>query len=176
MRKTILYIAMSLDGYIADENNSVDFLHGEDPKLDNLTSYDNFIKTVDTVIIGYKTYSKIANELSINMWPYENLKSYVITHKKLTSDHNIEFVDSKVCRLIQKLRKQDGKDIFICGGSDIINQLLVEKMIDKFVISVIPTIIGRGLKLFNGNYQKQNLKLLSISSNNSIAELVYQKI
>ena len=59
MRKTVLYIAMSLDGYIADENGKVDWLDGENEEIESEDSYVRFIKRVDIVVMGWNTYYQV---------------------------------------------------------------------------------------------------------------------
>ena len=75
MRKTALYIGMSLDGYIADSHGGVSWMTGQDESAENGDSYENFIKTVDTVIMGWNTYHQITTELSAGEWVYEGLTS-----------------------------------------------------------------------------------------------------
>lgn len=83
MRNVVLFIAMSLDGYIADGNGRVDWLMGQDEDAETADSYMDFVKTIDTVIMGWKTYHQVTTELSPGEWVYENLQSYVITHRGL---------------------------------------------------------------------------------------------
>ena len=85
MRKIILFIASSLDGYIARENGDIDWL----PETGS-SGYDDFIKSVDTVVMGKKTYDQV---LTFGGYPYKDKKSYVFTrNKNLTKDEDIEFV------------------------------------------------------------------------------------
>ncbi len=77
MRKIVLFIAMSLDGYIADINGKVDWLAGQDSDVENDDSYADFVKNIDTVIMGWTTYHQIVTELSPGQWVYDNLQSYV---------------------------------------------------------------------------------------------------
>ena len=78
-RKVILYITASLDGYIARKDGSIDWLSGDgsDPNIDN--GYSAFCKTVDTIIMGSKTYEQIIHELSPNMWIYDGMQCFVAT-------------------------------------------------------------------------------------------------
>ncbi len=94
MCKVILYIAMSLDGYIADRDGGVAWLDGDGSDCGHPGSYPDFIQTVDTVVLGYRTYHQIISELSPENWVYRGLKSYVFTHRKLLSTEEILFTDS----------------------------------------------------------------------------------
>lgn len=83
MRSTILYIAMSLDGYIADTNGSVDWLAGDGSAPDTNAEDAAFFQSIDTIILGRRTYDQITTELSPEAWPYEPFMTYVITHRPL---------------------------------------------------------------------------------------------
>ncbi len=133
MRKTILYIAMSLDGYIADKNGSVDWLTGQDTDGENVDTYSEFVKDIDTVVMGWKTYAQVITELSPGKWPYENLTSYIITHRNEKPAEKIRFVREDPCELIMRLRKMQGKNIWICGGAGIIQPLIKGNLIDEIL-------------------------------------------
>lgn len=81
-RKVILYIAISLDGFIADINGEIDWLGGQDSSYKGDYGYSNFLKNIDTVIMGMNTYKQIVKKLSPDKWPYSDIKSYVFTNKK----------------------------------------------------------------------------------------------
>jgi Dihydrofolate reductase len=173
MRKIILYIAMSIDGYIADTNGGVSWLNGDGSDVTNEGSYGEFISTIDTVILGYKTYHQLITELSPDTWVYPDKMSYVITHKKLEDKENILFTDD-LLSLIAKLKEQDGKDIWICGGASIVNQLIGLNMIDRFYITLIPSILGSGIRLFETFEKEILLKLISTRCYNGMTDLVYE--
>lgn len=175
MRKIVLFIAMSLDGYIADTSGKVDWLAGQDNDVESDDSYADFVKSVDTVIMGWTTYHQIVEELSPGQWVYDNLQSYVITHRNFMSDSNVIFVSEDPCTLVNRLKEKDGKDIWICGGADIVHQLMQNNLIDKYHISIIPTILGNGIRLFDMIDKKIDLRFISSKSSNGIIELVYQK-
>ena len=172
MRKAILYIAMSLDGYIADQNGGVSWLVGDGSDSGHPGSYPDFIQTVDTVVLGYRTYHQIVSELSPENWVYHGLKSYVLTHRKLASTEEISFTDQSPADLVSKLKNDSGSGIWICGGADVVNQLLESRLIDEFFISVIPTVLGGGVRLFTAE-RPMDLSLLSVLHYNGIVELRY---
>lgn len=175
MRKTVLYIAMSLDGYIADQNGGVGWLSGDGSEEGHPGSYSAFAETIDIVILGYNTYYQIITELSPDEWVYADKKSYVITHKKPEVSENIIFTEKALDELIAELKKEDGRDIWICGGASIVNQLIDLDLIDRFCVTVIPTILGSGIPLFNRHEKETRLKLLQTQSYNGMIDLVYEK-
>ena len=173
MRKVILYIAMSLDGYIADRKGNVNWLAGQDDAGEQIDTYGAFINEVDTVVMGWNTYRQITTELSPEEWPYQGLTTYVIPHRRQPSSADIRFVQEEPCSLVRRLREEQGRAIWICGGSRIIQPLVQEDLLDVYHISVIPTILGAGLPLFAEISQKIKLKLRSTQVYNGIVESVY---
>lgn len=173
MRKVVLFIAMSLDGYIADENGKVDWLVGENPETEAVDTYSEFIKNVDTVIMGWNTYHQVVTELSPDEWIYKDLQSYVITHRKLNNTDNVNFTDESPSEIVKKLKLQEGKDIWVCGGATIIHQLIEENLIDEYYITLIPTLLGKGIRLFKNSNQEIKLKLIKTQSYNGMTDLVY---
>lgn len=174
MRKVILYIAMSLDGYIADDAGGVDWLSaqpdGEDPD-----SYPEFIRNIDTVLMGFRTYHQIVTELSPDAWVYDDLTSYVLTHRTLPSSENIIFTEKNPDTLLSGLKAQPGKDIWICGGSKIVSQCVLADCIDEYYISILPVILGSGIPLFQKGLPTRHLKLLETKSRNGITKVRYAR-
>lgn len=156
-RQAILYIASTLDGYIATENDDISFLSiVETPGEDY--GYADFIKTIDTVIMGRKTYDKVLT--FGGDFPHRDKKCYVISRTKKGSDKNVEFYNGDLKKLIDDIRKKEGKNIFIDGGAELVFELMKENLIDKFIISIIPYLLGRGKQLFKPGRPSQNIKLI----------------
>ncbi|MGL4949466.1 MAG: dihydrofolate reductase family protein [Anaeroplasmataceae bacterium] len=172
MRKVVLYIAVSLDGFIADKNEGVSWIAGDNSDPSNQGSYNDFSNTIDTVILGYKTYNQIITELSVDKWIYDDKKTYVLTSKNITDKHNIYFKNNLI-KLINDLKQDNGKNVWICGGASIVNQLRDYNLIDQYIITVVPTILGEGIKLFENKNYSLNLKLVSTKSYNGFVDLVY---
>lgn len=175
MRKVVLYIAVSLDGYIADGRGNVNWLNGQDSAVENADTYSSFIKDIDTVVMGWKTYHQVATELSPDEWVYASLTSYIITHRELPSEENIKFVQDDPCAIVQKLKQEPGRGIWICGGASVVQPLVKADMIDEYYISIIPTILGSGIRLWGETEREVKLKLTRTQSYNGITELVYNR-
>ncbi len=173
MRKVKVYIAMSLDGFIASNDGGVDWLKGDGSDPNNMGSYPHFISEVDTVILGYKTYEQITTQLAKDNWPYAEQTTYVITSKNLVDTNNIKFSNDLI-NLITNLKQEEGKTIWICGGASIVRQLLNSHLVDELCVSIIPTVLGSGISLFKELETNLNLHLISSENYNGITDLNYR--
>lgn len=174
MRKVILFIAISLDGYIADSHGSVEWLNGQGNDNENVDTYSVFVKEIDTILMGWNTYHQIVTELSPTKWVYDNFTTYVITHNKNQSTEKIRFTAENPVQLLKNLKSNDGKDIWICGGANLVGQLMRAELIDQYYISVIPILLGKGIRLFQELENEQKLFLIKAKHYNGIVELIYE--
>ena len=174
MKKISLFIAMSLDGYIADSKGGVDWLAGQGND-NNIDSYSEFVKDIDTVIMGWNTYYQIAAELSPKEWVYNGFTTYVVTHNPKISSDKIHFTNKNPVELLNKLREENGKGIWICGGANLIQQLVREDIIDCYYITIVPTILGSGIRLFGNADHEIKMRLLKTQSYNGMTDLIYIK-
>lgn len=112
-RKVVLYIAQSLEGFIARADGDIGWLSAVEREGEDY-GYSEFIETVNTVIMGRKTYEKV---LSFGIeFPHREKKCYVLTKTKRDSDGNVQFYSGDAAELIRSIRNGEGKDIFIDGG------------------------------------------------------------
>lgn len=175
MRKVIVYIAVSLDGYIADDAGGVDWLGGTDPDYQGDYGYADFAASVDTVVMGGRTYRQVTEELSPGQWVYEGMTTYVVTHRTLPDQETIRFVNGPAVPLVKRLRRQPGGDIWICGGADIVGQLLEADLIDEYRLSIMPLLLGSGLRLFPKG-KPHALRLIASREENGVLLCTYQRI
>jgi dihydrofolate reductase len=172
-RQVILYIAMSLDGYIAKENSDISFLSVVDSPPEDY-GYSDFIKTVDTVIMGRKTYDKVLT-FGID-FPHRGRKCYVLSRSKKGQDENVEFYNGDIGELIANIRETNGLNIFIDGGAELVFELMKQNLIDRYILSVIPIFIGGGISLFKPGRMEQNLRLIrSVTFPTGLVQLWYEK-
>jgi len=173
-RKVILYIASSLDGYIAKPNDDLSFLSiveeaGQD------YGYNDFLKTIDTVILGRKTYDWVMTQVA--EFPHNDKDTYVITRTPKPEIGKTKFYTGNLIELVDKLKHEAGKNIFIDGGAEIANGLLMENLIDEFIISIIPVLLGEGVKLFSDGRPEMQLKLISSEKyRKGLVQLHYERI
>ena len=162
---------MSLDGYISADGDNLDFLElgskfGED------YGYDEFIKSVDTVIIGKRTYDWVMNK--VDKFPHEDKETYIITHQNIPNQGNINFYNGNIKELVENLKMKQGKNIFCDGGAQIVNELLKHSLIDEFNLFVFPVLLGNGIKLFQDGRPNLELKLQKIKKYKSgVLEICY---
>jgi dihydrofolate reductase len=160
-RKVILYIATSLDGYIAKPNDDLSFLSIVEQEGQDY-GYADFVKTVDTVIVGRKTYDKVTS-MGFD-FPHADKDAYIITRTPRPTVGSVKFYTGDLKTLVGKLKTESGKNIFCDGGAEMVNELLKDNLIDEFIISVIPILVGNGTKLFKDNRPEQKLELVSVKS------------
>lgn len=148
---------MSLDGFIATKDGSVKWLDkfnssGED------VGYNDFIKPIDIVIMGDTTYQQI---LGFDCdYPYNDQKGYVFSNKKTGNDKNVTFVSGDVKELVNKLEG----NIWLVGGTNIVNQFIKSNLIDQFIIFTMPVLLGEGIRLFEETNSELPLKLTKTKS------------
>lgn len=177
MRKIKLYIAASIDGYIAGLDGDMDWLSGYPITPESNYGYDKFFNSVDSVIIGGKSFRDILNMDVI--YPYKDKTSYVITRNRVshTSIENVQFLSNDIIETIDSLKKKQGKDIWLVGGGEIVSMLLESNLVDEMIITYIPKILGDGIPLFPKMKIESNWKLLNSQSyNNSVLFIEYQRI
>lgn len=171
-RKVIVYIATSLDGYIATEDDSLDWLFKIEGEGDN--GYSEFYDSIDTIILGRRTYEWIMR-VEKEIFPYKNKKCYVFTKSRYESNDNVEFVNDDIVEFIDVLQNTDGKNIWVVGGGDLLYYFVKENLVDEFIINIAPTIIGTGIPLFWKQNIEIELELINIRRFNQFAELHYRR-
>ena len=176
MRKTSLFIAMSLDGYIAKPNDDLSFLklvekEGED------YGYAEFTEQIDTIIIGRRTYDYVINEIGPSHYDNGKRDVYVITRTERPQVGRTSFYTGNIADLVEQLKSEKGKNIYCDGGAEIINELLKHDLIDEFVISVIPVLLGNGTRLFKDGRPEQAIEFQTAKTfDTGLTQLHYKRI
>ena len=161
MAKIALYIATSLDGYIARPDGGIDWLSiveraGED------YGYAAFYESVDAVLMGSKTYELC---LGFSAWPYPGKKAFVFTQRRLKSDRDdVIFVSPDVRKALTEFETQGLKNLWLVGGGALTGAFLQQGLIDEFIISVVPIFLGDGIRLFPAPGAEARLELVGSTS------------
>ena len=174
MRTATLMIAMSLDGYIADRQRSVAWLPEE--QEEGSGSYEDFIRGIDTVVMARNTYHQVVTELSPGRWPYAGLECWVATHRNVPPRPGIRFFSGDLARQVRELKGQEGRGIWICGGAGVARQMLEADLVDCLDISVVPVLLGGGVRLFSESERPMPLQLqAAAAAAGGMARLVFRR-
>jgi dihydrofolate reductase len=170
MRKVKLFIASSLDCYIARQDGGIDWLFTDDDY-----GYTKFYDSIDTIIVGRKSYDQ---SLTSDDYPYKGKSVYVFTRKKIRKNNNeqdVEYIDTNIQDFVTSLTQSIGKDIWLIGGGEIVSVLLNAGLVDEIILSIHPIILGTGIPLLRDIQKEVNLKLEnSLSFDSGLTQLYYK--
>ena len=175
MRKLSLFIATSLDGYIAKPNDDLSFLklvekEGED------YGYAEFTANIDTIILGRRTYDWVLREIGTSHYDNGERNVYVITRTERQSVGKTKFYTGNLTELVQQLKSENGKNIYCDGGAEIVNELLISDLIDEFIVSIVPVLVGNGIRLFKDGRPEQQLELVNTKAfDTGLIQLHYKR-
>jgi dihydrofolate reductase len=147
-----VFIATSLDCYIARVNGAIDWLSIVHP-VDEAHGYQAFMASVDAIVLGRGTYDTV---LASDQWPYTGKRVIVMTRRPAEARHGEEFFSGSVVKLAARL--SDAKRVYVDGGK-VVSQFFAAGLIDNVTISVIPIILGDGIRLFSGGEGEHRLEL-----------------
>ena len=175
MRKLSLFIATSLDGYIAKPNDDLNFLKLVEKKGEDY-GYTEFTAGIDTLIIGRKTYDYVLKEIGSSHYDNGERDVYVITRTERPDEGNVKFYSGDLTELVTKLKSENGKNMYCDGGAEIINELLKNDLIDELIISLVPVLLGNGTKLFKDGRPEQLLEFVSVKTfETGLTQLYYKR-
>lgn len=183
MRKVVLGLGISLDGYIARKNGAVDWL-----SMDWDYDWTAFFKTIDVVLLGRKTW-EVALEMHAPKKkskakaknPYGKTETYLFS-KTLTESgvKGVEVISGNLKEFIKNLKAKDGKNIWLCGGGELAKSFLDEDLVDEIYLGVTPHLLGEGIPLFPELAREVPLRYVSSNvckhkkEDNAMLELVYE--
>lgn len=169
MRKAKVYICMSLDGFIAGADGDMSFLALAEGGGDY--GYADFVDTVDTVIMGRITYEWVMNQ--VDEFPHADKQTYILTRTPRPASGKISFWDGDPLALLARLKAQPGKTIFIDGGAKTVEVLA--PLVDEYIITVMPVLLGSGVRLFDATPYTPLKLLNSRSFETGLVQLHYVK-
>ena len=176
MRKIILYIAASLDNYIAKIDGSVEWLHNPDYAIEGEDyGYASFYENIDTTLMGNTTYQEV---LGFDVpFPYPDKTNFVFTRSKHDKKAEfIKFISGDIVEFIRQLKEKEGKDIWLVGGGQINTIFLENGLIDQIILTIIPTTLGDGIPLFPKGSKETKFELAkSQAFKSGLVQLTYNK-
>lgn len=174
MRSLVYFIAVSLDGYIADPDGGFSGFNTEPETLAAL--FELYPETCpaharsafgvtaeprrfDAVVMGYRTHQPALDAGLTSAYPH--LRQYVVTHRELPADPTVQTIRGDAAAAVADLKSRDGRDIWLCGGADLAGQLV--ELIDEIQLKVNPVLFGSGLPLMRLGYASRPFRLVDSS-------------
>lgn len=178
MKKIILDLAITVDGFIEGANGEIDWCI-----LDDDMAFDKFLDGIDTIFYGRVSYDAWGNyqpepnagQAEKQLWEAVHSKNKVVFSHQTRSDDNAEFVSSDfLLNKIAEIKAQGGKDIWLYGGAGLIKTFMDYDLIDVYRLSVHPVVLGSGKALFENLKKRTELKLTSVNNFKSgVVQLIY---
>lgn len=149
-----LYLAMTIDGFIADEQGGVNFLEAYDSSA---LGYDGFVRDIRLIVQGSKTYEQC---LEFPEWPYNGIQNIVMSKRNLPvpAGAKVRFHRGDAAELLEELSVFQG-DVWIVGGGKMIASLLNAGMRPTLELAIVPQVLGRGVRLFNDHSWRSQVRL-----------------
>ena len=173
MRKIIYAVGASLDGYIARPDGSLDFLHLRPSNY----SMGPFFKAIDVGLMGRKTYEAGVRMAGGKFESY-GLRCYIFSRSLPEEERGLAiFVREEPKRLLEKLRKEKGKDIWLMGGGELTREFLKEDLVDELYFGIVPVLIGEGIPLFAAGFPQREFTLKeSKTYSGGVIALLYERV
>lgn len=180
MKKVILDLAVTLDGFIEGPNGEIDWCI-----MDDDMDFDGFLSDIDTIFYGRVSYDawgnfqpdENASSAEKALWDGVHSKKKYVFSSQNQKDNNAIFLNSDISQQVNEIKKQTGKDIWLYGGASLIKTFIQLNLIDIYRISVHPTVLGNGKPLFEDLKNRIELKLLKTNIFKSgVVQLIYEPI
>ena len=183
MARTTYYTAMTLDGFLADEHDSLDWLFTQDQDEKGPLNYEEFIAGIGAIVMGSTTYEWVLEHENLLAEPAKWQKSFgdepawVFPHRELTPVPGADMfltADDVAAVHAQMVEAAGGKNIWLMGGGDLFGQFADRGLVDEILLSVAPVTLGSGAPLLPRRLLAADLKLQSVDRNGQFAVLTYR--
>lgn len=171
MRKICFYGAISLDGYLANEHDSLQWLF--DTPTGEETTYEAFEQQIDTTIMGRITYEEV-KKMTENAPVYPDKTNYIYS-RTLSQLKDAIVIPEDIVSFVKELKTKEGKMIWIVGGGRLVTELMEHELIDEWFIQLAPVFLGKGKRLFQEQSTPQRLTLVETKTMGELVEVHYSK-
>lgn len=169
MPRITLFIATSLDGYVAAPGDDLGWLF-----TDADYGYEAFYEGIDCVVMGRRTFDVVR---SFGGWPYAGKRSYVFTHRPIDPHDEVTAVEGPPAEVMPRLAAQASGDIWLVGGGELAASFRDASLIDRYVLSVHPVLLGDGVRLFPRALPLEQLRLQEHHAfPNGLVQLTYERV
>jgi len=178
MKKIILDLAVTLDGFIEGPNGEIDWCI-----MDDDMDFSGFLESIDTIFYGRVSYDAWGNfqpeanagDAEQMMWKAVHSKKKFVFSSQSREDDKATFINSDISEKVAEIKQQDGKGIWLYGGAGLIRTFIHSDLIDIYRISVHPVALGSGKPLFEDLKQRVELRLIKTNVFRSgVVQLVYE--
>ena len=187
MTRVVYYAAMSLDGYIAEADDTLDWLtsYAGQPVPDEVEpverGYEDFYRRVGALVIGAVTYEWILDHISGGgNWPYARKPCWILSSRELRvlegDGVDIRVVDGSVSELFERMADSAGDaDLWLVGGGNVASQFADAGLLDEVRVTVVPVVLGTGKPLFDRRVGGEPMRLIGVAPKaNGMVELAYE--
>jgi dihydrofolate reductase len=178
MRRIVLDLAVTLDGFIEGPNGEIDWCI-----MDEDMDFDYFLSTIDTIFYGRVSYDawgnyepdQNASETELKLWQAVHSKKKYVFSSQHRQDIKATFINSDIVNRVNEIKSQNGEDIWLYGGASLIKTFIQSGLIDLYRISVHPVALGNGKPLFEDLKEGLNLNLVKTNTFKSgVVQLIYE--
>lgn len=172
MRKIVFYGAISLDGFLADEKDDLQWLFDTD--LERQSTYEAFAENVDTIVMGSVTFletRKIMGDEEL----FPGKEKVIFSHTLTSNNEKEKIVSGDVVKILKEYQQKNGKMIWIVGGGNLLKPLLEADMIDEYWIQVAPVLLGKGKRLFEEGEYRYRLEFIDTTQMGELTELHFKR-
>ncbi len=167
MRKVVAGFAMSLDGYIEGPNGEYDWI-----VMDKDFDFAKHMKRFDTFFFGRNSYDKLLQSGNVS---FPGITNYVFSNSLDIVDNNFTLLKGDIKKLVTDIKGQNGKDIAVYGGANLLSSLLDLNLVDELYMSIIPIILGQGKPMVDILKQRVYLTLIeTMRFSSGTVQLIYQ--
>jgi len=180
MKKVILDLAVTLDGFIEGSNGEIDWCI-----MDDDMDFDGFLASIDTIFYGRTSYDAWGNyqaedgasAVEQKLWQDVHSKNKFVFSSQERQDPNATFISSDIAEKVTEIKQHGGKDIWLYGGAGLIKSFIQLGLIDIYRISVHPVALGSGKPLFEDLKERVQLKLIKTNTFRSgVVQLIYEPV
>jgi len=175
MGKITLNLAMSLDGFISDNNGGFNWIlghHDSSNDTKDTFKFEDFLQEIDIIVMGSKAYEDV---VLTNLDTYEDKEIIVATSRTLEKRENVMFIKGNITQQILTSKEKEGKNIWLFGGAILTDLFIKQNLVDEYIIGIVPTLLGSGRSLFKGHNEQIDLHLNRTTVTDSIVILIYSK-
>lgn len=170
MVRAVFYGAMSLDGYLADKEDGLEWLYHQEGG--ELVPYDAFYQTIDYTMMGRRTYEVVKRDAELEEI-YPEKENFIFSHSDIQVDENMQVVNEDPVTFIRKLPAD--KTIWVVGGGALLQPVIEAGLIEEWWIQIVPILLGEGVPLFLPQTNQQKLQLLETEQFGQFAQLHLKK-